>query len=369
MHVVWLELTAFRSYEHLEWRPDPGVNLLIGPNGAGKTNALEAIAYLATLKSFRGVTDEGLIADEVTHAYVRGGIYRGPELGERLVEIEIPRSGPRRTQVDRQRLGRASDLIEVLRTVAFLPEDLDIVKRGPGGRRDVLDDVSTQLRPVAAADLAEYERALRQRNAFLKAGAPDAVTLAVWDERLSQAGGKVMARRANTMSVLGPHFQSAYRTISGTSVGLGFSYGSEWGGSTDPTVTAGEQAAVLAGALVERLPHDRERRVTSVGPHRDDPALLLGGHDLRVHGSQGEQRTAALALRLAAHRAVTEATGTPPVLLLDDVFSELDEDRAERLAASLPATQTLITSARPEDVPVPGRRWAVGDGRIWGEGT
>lgn len=364
MHVVWLELTAFRSYEHLEWRPDTGVNLLVGPNGAGKTNALEAIVYAATLKSFRGVSDEGLVSDDASHGYVRAGVDRGSELGEGLIEIEIPRSGQRRTQVDRQRLRRTSDLIEVIRTVAFLPEDLDIVKRGPSGRRDVLDDLGTQLRPSAAADIAEYERALRQRNAFLKIGAPDDVTLAVWDERLSQAGGRVMARRAMTMAELKPHLEEAYRTISGSSVTVGFDYGSEWGGSVDPAVTAGEQSAVLAEALAQRLRHDRERRVTTVGPHRDDPALVLDGHDVRVHGSQGEQRTTALALRLAAHRAVADTTGTAPVLLLDDVFSELDEDRAERLASSLPVVQTFITSARPEDVPLRGVRWSVGGGRI-----
>lgn len=169
------------------------------------------------------------------------------------------------------------------------------------------------------------------------------------------------------MSVLEPYFDDAYRTISGSPATLGFSYGSEWGGVVDPTVTAGEQASALGAALAERLRHDRERRVTTVGPHRDDPALVLEGHDVRVHGSQGEQRTTALALRLASHRAVTETTGVAPILLLDDVFSELDESRAERLASSLPEAQTFITSARPEDVPVRGRRWVVGEGRIAGE--
>ena len=365
LRVAWLELVDFRSYPGLEWRPDPGVNLLIGANGAGKTNLLEAVGYVATLRSFRGVTDDGLVSHTAEHAYVRAGVERGdPELGETLVEIEIPRRGGRRTQVDRQRLRRTSDLIEVLRVVTFLPEDLDIVKRGPGRRRDVIDDAATQLRPTAALDLAEYDRALRQRNAFLKQGAHDEVTLSVWDERLSQAGGRVMARRAAAVAELGPHIAESYRRISRSDQELAMRYDSEWGGDADPTVTAGEHAASLAGAIAASRRHDIERRVTTVGPHRDEPVLLLEGHDVRTHGSQGEQRTVALALRLAVHRAVTESGGAVPVLLLDDVFSELDADRADALAGALPDAQTLITSARPEDVPISGSMWSVSDGAV-----
>lgn len=357
-----MELIDFRSYRRLDWTPDPGVNLLIGPNGAGKTNALEAVGYLATLKSFRGVSDGDLVANKAERAYLRAGVDRGDDRGETLIEIEVPRIGARRTQVDRQRLRRTADLIDAARVVTFLPEDLDIVKRGPGRRRDLIDEAAVQLRPSAALDFAEYERALRQRNAFLKAGAPDEVTLSVWDERLSQAGGKVMARRSSTMNQLAPYIHQSYQDVSGDDSRLAFDYGSEWGASTDPTVGAGEQARVLAAAIAERRNYDVERRVTSVGPHRDDPVLLLADHDARVHASQGEQRTTALALRLAVHRAVTEQTGSPPVLLLDDVFSELDEGRAERLARALPDAQTLITSARPEDVPIRGRRWSLGNG-------
>lgn len=364
MYLAWLELSDFRSYSRLQWRPDRQVNLLIGPNGAGKTNVLEAIGYLATLKSFRGVPDEGLVADESDAAYVRAGIDRGDELGEALIEIEISRRGPRRTQVDRQRLRRVSDLVEVLRVVTFLPEDLDIVKRGPARRRDLIDGAAVQLRPTAGADFAEYDRALRQRNAFLRQGAPDPVTLSVWDERMSQAGGRVMARRASTMAELEPHVKLAYQDISGSPSVLTIDYRAEWGASADPFVGAAEQAAVLAETLDQRRRSDIERRMTTVGPHRDDPVLLLDGHDSRIHGSQGEQRTTALALRLAVHRAVTARTGAPPVLLLDDVFSELDESRATRLAASLPVAQTFITSARPEEVPVSGKWWAVGGGAV-----
>lgn len=359
-----MELIEFRSYAHLHWRPDSGVNLLIGPNGAGKTNALEAVAYLATLRSFRNVTDDGLIADGADRAYVRGGVARADGRGEGRVEAELVRGGARRTQVDGQRLRRIADLTEVLRVVTFLPDDLDIVKRGPSRRRDLLDEAAIQLRPAAAADFAEFDRALRQRNAFLRSGADDEVTLSVWDERLSQAGGRVMARRANTMAELASHIEDSYRTVGDDRASLQIVYGSEWGASPDPTVGASAQAARLAEAVASRRRHDMERRVTSAGPHRDDPILTLDGHDVRVHGSQGEQRTTALALRLAVHRSVTERVGSPPVLLLDDVFSELDQGRAERLAAALPEAQTLISSARPEDVPIRGKRWDVSPGRL-----
>lgn len=369
MQLAWLELTDFRSYRHLEWSPDPGVNLLIGPNGSGKTNALEAVGYLATVRSFRGVTDEVMVADGAEHGYLRGAFDRGEERGRALVETQISRRGARRTQLDHQRLRRASDLLEVARIVTFLPEDLDIIKRGPSRRRDLLDEAAAQLRPTAALDFIEYDRALRQRNAFLKQGAPDSLTLSVWDERVSQAGGRVMARRASAMAELGPYFEAAYREISGTASSLTISYRSEWGASVDAATGAADQGAMLAEAIAVRQRHDIERRVTSVGPHRDDPVLVLDGHDVRIHGSQGEQRTTALALRLAVHQSVTDRLGRPPILLLDDVFSELDEGRAHRLAAALPPAQTMISSARPEDVPVRGRRWQVGDGKLSEEQT
>ena len=168
MKVDWVSLAHFRSYEELEWQPDPGVNLLLGPNGAGKTNLLEAIAYLSSLRSFRSVPDSSLIADSEGAAVVRAGISSGAR--ERLVEIELPRSGHRRTQLDKSRLRRTSDLLGVLRVIAFLPDDLDLVKRGPAYRRDLLDAIAVQLWPAAHHDQGEFDRALRQRNAFLKSG-------------------------------------------------------------------------------------------------------------------------------------------------------------------------------------------------------
>jgi len=360
MRVDWVSLVNFRSYSDLDWHPEPGVNLLVGPNGAGKTNLLESVAYLASLKSFRSVPDNLLIADGEESAIIRSGL--AEEERVRLIEIEIPRQGARRTQVDKTRLHRTSDLLGVLRVIAFLPEDLDLIKRGPAYRRDLLDDVAVQLWPAAHLDQTEYDRALRQRNAFLKQGHHDEATLAVWDSRLAQAGGRVLARRARVIGTLAEMLETAYADIAHIETAATFTYTPSWNGQLDQA-----SAADFSSRLVEALERSRrvdyERRMTTVGPHRDEPGFSIDGHEARVHGSQGEQRTMALAVKLAAHRAVAAAVGEPPVLLLDDVFSELDPERADALAGALPPdTQTMITSARPEDVPIAGTVWRVGDG-------
>jgi DNA replication and repair protein RecF len=360
MRVEWLSLLDFRSYRSLDWRPDSGVNLLIGPNGAGKTNLLEAVAYLASLKSFRAAHDTALIADEEDSAVIRAGLIGDGR--ERLIEIEIQRQGSRRTQVDKTKLRRTAGLLDVLRVVAFLPEDLDLIKRGPAYRRDLLDEVAVQLWPTAHLDQVEYERALRQRNAFLKQGHPDPAILGVWDSRLAQSGGRVIARRAHVIDLLSPLFAGAYAEVAESDVSAGLTYSPSWAGSLDQS-SAGEFASRLLESLEQSRRTDYERRMTTVGPHRDEPGFSIDGHEARIHGSQGEQRTLALAVRLAAHRAIASALAEPPVLLLDDVFSELDPNRSRALARALPNdTQTMITSARPEDVPIAGTVWKVGEG-------
>jgi DNA replication and repair protein RecF len=362
MKVDWISLTEFRSYQNLEWHPDPGVNLLLGPNGAGKTNLLEAIAYLSSLRSFRSVTDVSLVFDGAEAAVIRAGVSSRER--DRLIEIEVPRAGHRRTQVDKTRLQRTSDLLGALRVVAFLPEDLDLVKRGPAFRRDLLDAVAVQLWPAAHVDQGEYERALRQRNAFLKSGERDEATLSVWDSRVAQSGGRVMARRARVIETLAPFLDVAYDEIAQRKHRASIGYLASWG-ETDEVLnrTAADFTVSILAAVERSRRVDYERRMTTVGPHRDEPVFRIDSIDTRTHGSQGEQRTMALALKLASHRAVAEVVGEPPVLLLDDVFSELDPERAAALAKALPAdTQTMITSARPEDVPVAGSVWKVGNG-------
>lgn len=362
MRLAWITLHQFRSYPHLEFAPDPEINLLIGDNGAGKTNLLEAIGYLASLRSFRRVPDAELVAEGADIAAVRGEV--AGEGSSSLVEIEIRRRGGRRARLDTATLQRAGDLLGVVRVIAFLPEDLDLVKRGPGDRRELLDDLAVQLWPGSHLDQTEFDRSLRQRNAFLRSGADDEVTLSVWDERLAQAGGRVMARRAHAARALAGGLSDAYRRVAGAEAAVALDYRSEWGGELDPSVSAGEWSMLLAEALRQRRRADLERRLTTTGPQRDEPVFSLDGHDLRMWGSQGEQRTLALGVRLASHAAVEAQIGSTPLLLLDDVFSELDAKRSRALADALPPAQTLISSARPEDVPVRGRTWQVTGGAI-----
>lgn len=361
MKVDWLSLGDFRSYHTLEWHPDPGINILVGPNGAGKTNLLEAISYLATLKSFRHVADAALIADDQQSAVIRAGLSSRER--ERLIEIEIPVRGARRTQVDKQRLRRTADLLGVLRVVAFLPEDLDLIKRGPAYRRDILDEIAVQLWPAAHVEQSEFDRSLRQRNAFLKSGHRDDLSLDVWDARLAQAGGKVAMRRARVVEGLGPLLLEAYREIAESEEAASIHYTTSWPTEVFVGGSAGDFTEGMLQALRSARASDYDRRTTTTGPQRDEPAFHLESVDSRTHGSQGEQRSMALALKLAAHRLIADASDSPPILLLDDVFSELDPRRSQALARSLPAdTQTLITSARPDEVPVGGMVWTVDEG-------
>ena len=363
MRLVWLELVDFRSYGRMRWAPEPGVNLLVGRNGAGKTNLLEGIGYLATLRSFRKVGESVLVRAEGERAVIRGRVEGAAT--STLIEVEVPVEGRRRAQVNRTRLGRLADLLGQIRCVVFLPDDLDIVKRGPSYRRDLLDSVAVQMWPGAQRDQQEYERTLRQRNILLKqmGRRTDTVSLDVWDDRLAGCGGRVAARRMATIAALQERAGAVYRTVSSEATRLSISYRPAW--STGQASDAEAWAADLRAALQSSRPLDLERRVSTVGTHRDDVALMLDQRDARVWASQGEQRSLILALRVASHRAIEAMTGEAPLLLLDDVFSELDRERSTALAQALPAAQTFITATNGEEIPVEGRRWRVaGEGLI-----
>ena len=362
MRLSWIELVGFRSYEALQWEPESGVNVLVGRNAVGKTNLLEGIGYLATLRSFRRTPDSALIRTGDPRAVVRGEVVAVN--GSSLIEVELPTAGRRRAQVNRERLGRLRDLMGKVRMVVFMPDDLELVKRGPSRRRDLLDAISVQIWPTAYADQREYERALRQRNMLLKQMGyrTDPVSLEVWDERVSLAGGRVMVRRKAAISAVEALAGKYYRSFTECDTTVRIDYRSGWGAEGEEGLEGWVSA--LREALLASRSSDLERRQTTVGPHRDDVVLLLDDRDSRVQASQGEQRALTLALRLSVHRAVLESTGEPPLLLLDDVFSELDPDRARRLARSLPAAQTFITTAREEDVPIEGRAWRIVDG-VW----
>ncbi len=362
MKLKWIELADFRSYSRLHWEPSPGTNVLVARNAAGKTNLLEAIGYLSSLRSFRKVPDAVLIRMGAERAVVRGEVASANT--STLIEVELPSGRRRRAQVNRARLTRLADLLGKVRSVVFLPDDLDLVKRGPAHRRDLLDAIAVQLWPGAYGDQKEYERALRQRNVLLKqmGRRADPVSLDVWDERVAAAGARMMARRQAAVAATEPRAGAFYQDLAGEATRVTVAYRSGWGAELEGDVPGWESA--LRGALQAARPKDLERRVSTVGPHRDDVVLMLDERDARLRASQGEQRTLTLALRLAAHRAVRDATSEEPLLLLDDVFSELDRHRARALARFLPATQTFITTAREEDVPVEGRNWRL-TGGVW----
>ena len=338
MRLDHLWLTDFRNYTSAELAPAPeGLTVVVGSNGEGKTNLLEAVGYIATLSSFRGAPRDALIREGCDFAVVRAeGERDGRSL---LIEAQIASFGRDRVQVNRQVLRRNADLLGALRASVFSPDDLVLVKGGPAERRRYLDDALVAVQPKHDALRADVERVLRQRNTLLKqAGGrltPEvATTLDVWDDQLARAGESLAAARGDLVVRLEPELVKAYDQLAGRAAEVEATYARSWQGP-------------LADALAAARGDDVRRGVTTVGPHRDDLSLRIGGLPSRTHASQGEQRSLALALRLAAHRLVTDAVGTAPVLLLDDVFSELDSDRSEALLAHVPAGQALLTTAGP----------------------
>lgn len=348
MHLRRLWLGDFRSYAALDLSLGPGLTAVVGANGQGKTNLLEAIVFLARLESFRGVPHDALVRAGADRAIVRGeATHRGSR--SVLIECEIPRTGRVRSMVNRQRLPRARDLLGSVRVTVFAPDDLDLVKGGPSSRRVFLDDTLISLQPRLDACRLEVERVLKQRNALLRsvAGTPlqrvggdVVVTLDVWDAKLAVVGEELTSARERLITRLEPVVAAAYEDIAGSPSRVSLRYERSWG------------AEDLRTALAQRRGDDIRRGVTSVGPHRDDIEFRVGGLPARTHASQGEQRTLTLALRLATHRLVADELDDPPILLLDDVFSELDEARADALVACLPDGQTLVTTATglPESV-------------------
>ncbi len=364
MELAWLELSDFRSYGSLRFSPDRGINVLVGRNATGKTNLLEAVGYLGLLTSFRKAPDEALIMESSDAAIVRGEFHHLDRSA--LVEVALHRDQRRRVQVNSQRLTRFADILGHVRTVVFQPDDLDIAKRSPSYRRDFLDNAAVQLWPGAAKDLADYQRTLRQRNAFVKQAGlqADRGSLDVWNEQLAETGSALFSRRTATMAALAPFLSEAYQHLAGAPTRARISYASSWGGDVSAAGGVEEWKARLWQALESAVEKDLVRRTTTVGLHRDDPVLLLDERNTRTHASQGEQRSLVLALRLAQQTAISQATGLVPVTLLDDVFSELDLKRARALAAALPEGQTFITTARDEEVPIEGKRWSVSAGSV-----
>lgn len=334
-----LELVNFRNHADTVLQLTGGTTALIGDNGQGKTSVVEAMSFLSTLRSFRGVPNDALIREGADSAYVRASVVHSDDR-EILVECEINRTGRNRVLVNRQRLGRARDLLGVVRTTVFAPTDLALVYEGPAVRRELLDDALASLSRTNDMLCSEVERIVRQRNMLLKQAAGRmsadvATTLDVWDEKLAESGTALGRARSDLVNRLGPWVNEAYNALARKESNVSITYSPEW-------MTTG-----LASALASSRNEDLRRAITSVGPHRDDVTVLLNAMTARSHASQGETRTLALALRLGLHRLITEETGEAPLLVLDDVLSELDPTRATALLESLPAGQVLITSAGP----------------------
>jgi DNA replication and repair protein RecF len=353
-----LWLTDFRSYREADVAFDPGLTAVVGANGQGKSNLLEAIAYLATLGSFRGAPNDALIRAGAPRAVVRAeAIREGREL---LLEAEIVANGKNRTQLNKQPLRRARDLLGALRVTVFSPDDLALVKGSPEQRRSFLDDTLVSLHPRYDQLRGDLERVLRQRSALLKqvGGRLDAeaqLTLDVFDAKLTEAGEALASARANLVAKLEPLLGDAYDRVARAAADVHATYDPPW------------RSTGLAEALVAARADDLRRGVSTVGPHRDDLDLKIAGLPARTHASQGEQRSLALAMRLAAHHIVTDITESSPVLLLDDVFSELDPDRSDALLRSLPPGQTILSTAAglPPGI-VPGAVLEVRQGAVIG---
>jgi DNA replication and repair protein RecF len=373
-----LQLGDFRSWERVDLALRPGPTVVVGRNGEGKTNLVEAVGYLATLGSHRVAADAPLVRRDAAQGVIRAAVRRGDR--ELLVELEINPGRANRVRLNRSPLARPRELLGLVRTVLFAPEDLGLVRGDPTERRRFLDELLATRTPRLAGVRADYERVLKQRNALLKtarlARGRALETLDVWDGHLIELGGQLLAARLGLIADLAPHMAAAYADVAGAgAAGAGLGYASTvplagdgaplTPGTTLPDVA--ELSAALRERIAERRGDEVDRGMTLVGPHRDDLVIHLGAGPAKGFASHGESWSLALALKLATF-GLLRADGEDPILILDDVFATLDADRRAALAAvARSAEQTLITAAVLDDVPVElrGTRIEVGGGRAW----
>ncbi|WP_374982356.1 DNA replication/repair protein RecF [Streptomyces fradiae] len=373
MHVTHLSLADFRSYARAEVPLDPGVSVFVGANGQGKTNLVEAVGYLATLGSHRVSSDAPLVRIGAPRAVIRAAVRQGER--QQLVELELNPGKANRARINRSSQVRPRDVLGIIRTVLFAPEDLALVKGDPGERRRFLDELVTARSPRMAGVRSDYDRVLRQRNTLLKSAAMarrhggrslDLSTLDVWDQHLARVGAELLAHRLDLVATLQPLAVKAYEQLAPGGGPVALEYrGSASGDAHAPADREALYERLLA-ALADVRKQEIERGVTLVGPHRDDLALMLGQMPAKGYASHGESWSYALALRLASYDLL-RAEGNEPVLVLDDVFAELDARRRERLAELVaPGEQVLVTAAVDDDVPgvLAGTRYAVSEGAV-----
>jgi len=368
MLVTHLSLTDFRNYETAEVDFAPGANLFVGSNGQGKTNLVESLGYLSTLGSHRVATDHAMIRKSCDSAIIRARVQHGDR--QVLAEVQLNRTSANRAQINRSAI-KTRDLPRYFSSVLFAPEDLALVRGEPSGRRRFLDELLVLLTPRLSGVMADYDRVLKQRNSLLKSARASGIkgaqlsTLDIWDDRLVALGSELIEARSRLIASLLPEVSAAYVAIAGEDHRAQLSsqlsiLSSDGDDENSPASTGGEfvpiaaaDAAVAFRASLVRLRRaELERAVTLVGPHRDDLILELNGMAARGYASHGESWSFALSLKLASAEVLRrESTSGDPVLILDDVFAELDQSRRARLAGAVAGfEQVLITAAVLEDV-------------------
>ncbi|MET7417985.1 DNA replication/repair protein RecF [Dactylosporangium sp. NPDC005555] len=373
MYVRGLELVDFRSYERVVVEFGPGACVLVGANGAGKTNLVEALAYVASLESHRVATDAPLVRFGATRAVVRCAIVHDER--ELLVELSIEPGKANKARLGRSPVARTRDILGALKLVLFAPEDLSLIRGDPGERRRMLDELLVTRQPRFAGVRSDYDRVLKQRNALLRSAylarktggsrGGDLSTLDVWDTHLAQHGAQLVRARLDLVAALAPHVAKAYASVSASRSDARIAYSPSFPVPATSSAPADLEQALMA-ALGESRKQEIERGVTLVGPHRDELTLTLGELPAKGYASHGESWSYALALRLAAYDLLRD-DGVEPVLVLDDVFAELDVGRRERLAELVgDASQVIVTCAVDDDVPraLRGARYEVGGGEV-----
>jgi DNA replication and repair protein RecF len=393
VYLEQLSLTDFRSYAQVDLSLEPGVTVLVGSNGIGKTNLMEAIGYLATLSSHRVSSDGPLLRFGTDRAMLRAKLVRGGQ--STVLELEINSGRANRARINRSNPVRARDILGICQTVLFAPEDLALVKGDPSNRRRFLDELLVSLMPRHAATRSDYERVLKQRNALLKSGragkftAGHEATLDVWDQHMARAGAELLHARLELVERILPHLKNAYEQLTDGSKAAGAVYRStlqimpgDDGEAFDGAPASGDAVEDLRQLSVEELTEryirafaasrrkELDRGISLVGPHRDELELTLGQAPAKGYASHGETWSMCLSLRLASYYVMLDDArtgGSAPILILDDVFAELDVQRRRKLAAIVSgAEQVLVTAAVEDDIPaeLAGRRVKVIPGGI-----
>ena len=384
MYISQLSLTSFRSYAQADVHLVPGINVLVGPNGVGKTNIVESIGYLANLASHRVSNDAPLLNFGADRALIRGTLHRGNQ--QTQLEVEITSGKINRARINRANPVRARDILGMVRTVLFAPEDLALIKGDPSNRRRFLDELLVALRPVEAGTKNDYERIVKQRNALLKSirgksklTASQENTLQAWDLQLAACGARLIRGRLNVLSLLRPYMQAAYADLADGAKEASAVYRSSLEGEAEDaslpardleSLDQEEIQDLLLSAIEANRSRELDRGISLFGPHRDDLVLTLGAAPAKGYASHGETWSFALSLRLAAYRVFGDddpRPGSGPILILDDVFAELDATRRNRLAHIVAgAEQVLVTAAVVEDVPeaLKGHFFQVSPGQV-----